>query len=111
MSREDGSDSRERQFLPLCRRVMLLLSWLGLVVLSVVIVWLYQDQSFEVLPLGKYNWWLWSGGKLDLPFTPCDRLSRPCVRLVMPLLVAVDRKSEGKCCSSHSLFPPFLQAV
>lgn len=95
------------------RRVMLLLSWTGFgsavsrdcVALPSTID---KDQSFEMLPLVMYNWWLWSSGKLDPPLTLCDRPSRTCVRLVMPLLMAIEKsgKSEGKCCSSSSPFLP-----
>ena len=60
------------------------------------------DQSSEMLPLVMYNWWLWSGGKLDLPFTLCDRPSRPCVRLVMPLLVAIENQRASAAPHIHS---------
>lgn len=39
-----------------------------------------KHWSSGMLPLVMYNWWLWSGGKPDPPFTftLCDGPSRTC---------------------------------
>lgn len=72
-----------------------------------------KDQSFEMLPLVMYNWWLWSGGKLDLPLKLCDRPSRTCVRPVMPLLVAIgkSRKIRGQMLLLTCILSPFQQLL